>query len=262
MLFVFRSDHASCALLAVVAVMTDPRFAENLPAKTAVPLLGVPGISSVGRVRLQGECMRGRPQADDGPAGLHVFDNVLHLLIRQLSKAREDGHQIGGPQCFQAGNIVSLVGIDRAVFGIDGEEDRALESMMGRQDLGQLRQRFLGAVFLVAADEDHVLALSRSFPAVQDNPRIVGLRKVADQDCEIKGQQIGKSWLMHVLLPFSLNNALALDHITRHGKPSKVRGEKRAPKTQEQPAQYRNARFCLGTEGCRRKVDSKTLLWK
>jgi hypothetical protein len=44
---------------------------------------------------------------------------------------------------------------------------------MGRQDLGQLRLRFLGAVFLVAADEDNVLAFSRSLPPVQDNPRIV-----------------------------------------------------------------------------------------
>ena len=38
--------------------------------------------------------------------------------------------------------------------------------------LRQLRQRLLGAVFLVAADEDDVLALAGAVAAVVDDPRL------------------------------------------------------------------------------------------
>ena len=61
-------------------------------------------------------------------------------------------------------------GIDRAVLRIDGEQDGALEAVALGQDLGQLRQRLLGAVLLVAADQDDVLALARAVAPFVDDP--------------------------------------------------------------------------------------------
>ena len=46
-------------------------------------------------------------------------------------------------------------------FGSMREQDRALEAVPLREDLRELRHRLLGAVLLVAADEDDVLALAR-----------------------------------------------------------------------------------------------------
>ena len=55
------------------------------------------------------------------------------------------------------------VGLDRPVLA-DGEEHGAGEPVVLGQDLGELRQRFLRAVFLVAADQDDVLPLARPSP--------------------------------------------------------------------------------------------------
>ena len=57
-------------------------------------------------------------------------------------------------------------------LGVDGEQDGAFEAVMLGEDLGELRQRFLGAIFLVAADEDDVLALAGAVEAIVDDPRI------------------------------------------------------------------------------------------
>ena len=45
--------------------------------------------------------------------------------------------------------------------------------MLG-QDLGELRQCLLGAVFLVAADQDDVLPLAGPFAPLVNDPRVVG----------------------------------------------------------------------------------------
>src|SRR5262245_44895315 len=42
---------------------------------------------------------------------------------------------------------------------------------MLRQDLPELRQRFLGAIFLVAGNQDNVLALAGAFRPLVDDPR-------------------------------------------------------------------------------------------
>ena len=66
-------------------------------------------------VRLEG--VRRRAHADDRPARLDVIDDVLHLVVGQVAKAREDDHQVGRLQGFQAGDVVVAVGVDRAVLG-------------------------------------------------------------------------------------------------------------------------------------------------
>src|SRR5262249_47967497 len=57
---------------------------------------------------------------------------------------------------------------------VDGEQDGAFKAVAPGEDLGQLRERLLGAVFLVAADEDDVLALAGALEAVVDDPGVGG----------------------------------------------------------------------------------------
>ncbi len=108
-----------------------------------------------------------------GPTRLDVIDHFLHLLVGQVAEARGDDHQVGRAQCFEAGNVVGSLRVDRPV-GADGEQDRALEPMALRQDLGQLRQPFLGAVLFVTAHQHDVLSLRRTIGTLVDNPRVTG----------------------------------------------------------------------------------------
>src|SRR5262249_40128615 len=167
-------DHAAGALGAVASPVVDPRLAEHLPAESlfVILLLVVPAVLGVGLARPQVEGVSRGAQADHRLARLDVIDDVLHLLVGQVAEAREDDHQVGGLQRLQAGDVLLVVRVDRAVR-IDGEQDGALETVMFGQDLGQLRQRLLGAVLLVAADQDDVLAFARPVAAFDHQPRVV-----------------------------------------------------------------------------------------
>ena len=127
-------------------------------------------VLGVGLARLDVEGVRRGPQADDRLARLDVVDDVLHLVVGQVAEAGEDDHQVGRLERLQAGDVVVAVGVDRAVLGIDGEQDGAVEAVVLGQDLGQLRQRLLGAVLLVAADQDDVLALAGAVAALDRRP--------------------------------------------------------------------------------------------
>ena len=72
------------------------------------------------------------------------------------------------------GMLLLIFGIDRAVLGVDGEQDGTLEAMMLGEDFAELRQRFLGTVFLVAADKHDVLALAGAVDAVVNDPLVAG----------------------------------------------------------------------------------------
>ena len=83
---------------------------------------------------------------------------MLHLLVGQFPKAGEDQHQVGRIERLETGNVGLVLGIDFTGFGVDREEDRAVEAVMRRQDLRHHGQRFFRAVFLVAADQYDVFA--------------------------------------------------------------------------------------------------------
>src|SRR5262245_64131674 len=83
-------NNASRTLFAVLAVVTDPGFPEDLSPKPSLPFVGLPAVFCVGAASLKVECMGGSAHADDGPSGVHVGGNVFHLLIGQLPEARED----------------------------------------------------------------------------------------------------------------------------------------------------------------------------
>ena len=71
---------------------------------------------------------------------------------------------------------------------VDGEQHGAFEAVALGQDLGELRQRLLGAVLLVAADEDDVLALAGAVAALEDDPRVGRALREAPEARQADGQ--------------------------------------------------------------------------
>ena len=78
----------------------------------------------------------------------------------RLRNRRGEDHQVGRLERFEAGDVVVAVRVDRAVLGSTAKSTVHLNPCRSGEDLGQLRQGLLGAVLLVAADEDDVLALA------------------------------------------------------------------------------------------------------
>ena len=193
-------DDPARALLAVAAVVADPGLAQHLPAEAAVPLLALPAVAGVGLAPLDVEGVRRRPQADDRPARLDVVDDVLHLVVGQVAEAGEEDHQVGRLERLQAGDVVATVGVDRPVL-VDREQHRALEAVMLREDLRQLRQRLLRAVLLVAADQHDVLPLAGPVAPGQSDPAVIGPREAGQEAARGHGhpetRMSGKSRLRH-----------------------------------------------------------------
>ena len=86
--------------------------------------------------------------------------------------------------------MVRAGGLDDAVI-VNREKHCAVESVVLGQDLGQLRQSLLGAVFLVAADEDDLLPLAGTVGPLDYKPGIVSARRRRDgqQPGNPRGQQ-------------------------------------------------------------------------
>jgi hypothetical protein len=158
----------------MVAVMGNPSFAEHLAAESALPLLAIPTVSAIGLTLLELECMRGRAEGHNGPAPLHVFDNVLHLVVREIPEPREDDQQVSMVQDFEPWDIVSAFRVDGAISRINREQHGALEPVVTRQDFGQLGQRFLRTIFFIPADQHNVFAPTRALSALEDNAGSAG----------------------------------------------------------------------------------------
>jgi hypothetical protein len=135
---------ASGAFNQIFAVVRYPGFAQNQPSPAAFRVFagGVKtGIRAVGAFGVT-EGMRGIADANDRFARVGVVDNVLHLLIRQLSPAQKRNQQIRGLQLLKTGNVVFDLRIDRPIRRIDGKEHCALEAL-ARENLRHHRHRFL-----------------------------------------------------------------------------------------------------------------------
>ena len=154
-----RRDQAPGAFVAVVAVMIDPCLAEHMPTEALGHFLArlLPAVVGVGLPFGNVEGVRRRPHPDHRLAGAEIVVDRLHLLVGQVAEPRGDHHQIGLPERLEPGNVVHLVGADLARGRIDGVEHGAGEAMMPGEDLRQLGEALLAAVFLVAADEHHPL---------------------------------------------------------------------------------------------------------
>ena len=148
------------ALLVVRAVVRDPGLAENLPAEAAgvVRRSLLPGVLQELRVGpLDLERVRRGAEADHRAAAIEVVDDVLHLGVGKILEAQEDDQEVGGLERLEPGDV-RAARLDEAGLRVGREEHAALEAVVLRQDPRQRRQRFLGAVLVVAGEEDDVLA--------------------------------------------------------------------------------------------------------
>src|SRR5205823_146297 len=101
---------------------------------------------------------------------IEVIDDRLHLFGGQILEAREDDHEVGALQRLRSGNI-RFAGLDGARLGVDAEKDRAFEAVMLREDARQRWQRLLRLVFVIAGDEDDMLALAGAAGALVNKRR-------------------------------------------------------------------------------------------
>ena len=90
-------DQPPGALHLMVPVVGDPGLAQDLPAVTALVIgaasEGVLGVEAVLVLHIV-ERVGSGPQRDDRPARVRVVDDLLHLLVRQFAKSREEDQQI------------------------------------------------------------------------------------------------------------------------------------------------------------------------
>jgi hypothetical protein len=82
----------------------------------------------------------------------------------------KDDHQIGSLQRLSAGDV-GVAGLELSGLLINSEEHGAFESVVLGKDAAQHRQRLLGLVFMIAGDQDDVLALAGSVGAFIDERR-------------------------------------------------------------------------------------------
>ncbi len=75
------------------------------------------------------------------------------------------------------------VGRDDAVL-VHREQNRAVESVVPGQDLGELRQPFLGPILLVAADKDDMLALTRAVRPLDGEPWVGRAQRLSERSPE------------------------------------------------------------------------------
>ncbi len=102
-----------------------------------------------------------RTHSDDRTTGLQVVFDLLHLRIRQIAEASCNDHQVRIAQRFQAGNAILVIRIDDSRSArMLGIQHGAIEAMMLRENLTQLRQRFFGAILFVAANQHDTLAFT------------------------------------------------------------------------------------------------------
>ena len=163
MVFCRRSNQPQRALAGMLAMVVDPGFAEHLPSEALREffVVGVPAVGVIGTVFRNAEGMRRRAHSHHRLASAKIAVDLLHLLVGQIAKPRGNHHQVSRAQRLKPRNIVVLVGIDLPGRRIDRIEHRGLEAMMAGQNLGQLREPLLAAVFLIAADEHNLLACPR-----------------------------------------------------------------------------------------------------
>jgi len=108
------------------------------------------------------EGVGGGAEAGHRFAGFGEGGDALQLPVGQIAETRVDDHHVGLFEDFQAFDVVGAVGIDDAVG--EGEADGDGEAMVAVEDAGEHGHGFLGAVLLVAGDEDDV---GPAFLAVQ-----------------------------------------------------------------------------------------------
>ena len=148
-----RFDDAAGGFGFVVAPVGDPFLAENVFTKFIIGAQGVrTGIL---------ECVGARAEGDDGDTAFERLNEVPHVRLGPVAEAEGHDDGVGRIERLSMGNAGLVIGVDRAI-GIDGEEHRTFEAVALAENFCEHRQAFLGAIFLVAREEDNVPAVGFS----------------------------------------------------------------------------------------------------
>ena len=105
-------DQPTRALKAVLAVVIDPRFAEDLTSEPAVPafFLAGPGVACIGLARLEVEGVRGRAQPDDRPARRKNADQGTGVGAGMVPAVGLVAMMLGIAAGREAGQLLSFMG--------------------------------------------------------------------------------------------------------------------------------------------------------
>jgi hypothetical protein len=112
-------------------------------------------------VRGETERMRAGAQRDNRDAAGHGGGETPHHVVGPLAEPQRQHEAVGGVELRGVAEAGVVVGIDRAV-GIERKQHRAAEAVALAEDLGEHRQPFLAAVFLVAGEKHQVPAGARA----------------------------------------------------------------------------------------------------
>lgn len=164
-------DHTESAFALVSAMVIDPLLAQDLPTKLTI----LQATEVAFAIEGMGRCAK----TDHRLASVEEIRHMNGLFRTRLAEARRDDHQIRVIESRQTSQPLLIVRVDVFPLLIPGEHHRAVETVMLTKNLAQHRERLLGAVFLIARDENHALPLARAFLALQDQGigRPAGQRK-------------------------------------------------------------------------------------
>jgi hypothetical protein len=119
---------------------------------------------------------------DDGPTGLNIVYEDLHLIVGKIAPPHEQHHQICFAERLETRDAPVIFRVDRPVGRVDRKQHGALEPVVNRQNFGKLRKCFLGVIFSVIAGNQHnVFAVSGAAFAFVCNARGVSLERCRQQ---------------------------------------------------------------------------------
>src|SRR5665213_1259283 len=98
------------------------------------------------------ESVRIRAKTEQRLSRIEVSLNHVDLFLWQLPPAKEKNGEIGGLQCFEAGNVL-LIRFIVVAIRLGGVEDGCSESELLFQRLREQRHRAFGTIFMVAGDK-------------------------------------------------------------------------------------------------------------
>ena len=152
------------------APVGDPGLAEHLATEAAGGVPVVPGLGAVLGDAAEG--VGAGAGRDDGHAAPQGGVEARERVCVPGTEAQTQHERVRGVEGLGTTEGLLTVGIDHAV--IVGEEDGAPEAVLLREDAGKHGHRLLGPVFLVAREEDDVLAGSRPLAGGELEPARTG----------------------------------------------------------------------------------------
>ena len=108
-------------------------------------------------------------QAHDGPSPVQIIHEVLHLILRPVLEAGEHHHEVGLGEFFDPRYVIgSWLNF---AFCVNPKYHGTLKAMVFREDSGKGRQGLLRPVFVIACDEDEVLAFPEATLSIVNKRR-------------------------------------------------------------------------------------------